>query len=349
MSNRDLEHHIRSIIDDISISSESATEVDIQAKEKALSELIELRIDHTGNFYFVRKGAPTDPESISVSDRVVVDGLYDRKRPRKRRRYLQFKADQTYNGPIMVAEGDSWFEHPLYPDLLDWAGKDFAVLSLAKAGDTWSDMIDQDSQPPKRYSDGSLMGLVHVVTEEDTSLRPPKTILLSAGGNDLIGQIVQCVHPYDPRRNEDDYINHAEFDKVLGQVMSDYRTKSAELIRMGKIVLVHSYDYPNPQDDGQFIGHPLKKYRNIPGVGLMRRIVNQMIDIFSNELSILARSSNDKIHFINLRETIGTRDILNGPDQRLWSDEMHGNQLGYELLWKRLRVGIETHAELLGS
>ena len=152
------------------------------------------------------------------------------------------------------------------------------------------------------------------MAEEETTDRPPKTIL-SAGGNDLIGQIVQCVYPYDPGRNEDDYINHIEFDKVLGQVIADCKAKSAELIRMGKIVLVHSYDYPNPQDNGPFIGLPLQTYRNIPGVGLMRRIVNQMIDIFSNELITLARNSNDKLHFINLRETIGTRDILNGPDQ----------------------------------
>jgi hypothetical protein len=342
MPQRDLEDRIRSIIDET--RPEAASDAGARSTEAVLSELVELRIDRTGNFYFVRKGAPTDAELTSISDLVVVDGLYDWKRPRKRRRYLELKADAAYAGPVMVAEGDSWFEHPLYPDLLDWAGKDFAVLSLAKAGDTWSDMIDQDSEPPKHYSDGSLMGLIHAVAEESDTARPPKTILLSAGGNDLIGQIVQCVYPYDPERSEDDYINHDEFDVVLGQVMTDYRDKSAELIRMGKIVLVHSYDYPNPQDNGPFIGFPLRKYRNIPGVGLMRRIVNQMIDIFSNELISLANNSNDKIHFINLRETIGTRDILNGPDQSLWSDEMHGNQFGYERLWKRLRVGIEAHA-----
>jgi hypothetical protein len=344
MANRDLEDRIRSIIGES--LQEKVADADIGARERALSELVEIRPDRAGNFFFVRKGAPKDAELISSSDRVVVDGLYDWKRARKRRRYLQLKADTTYTRPIMVAEGDSWFEHPLYPDMLDWAGKEFAVLSLAKAGDTWSDMIDQDTDPPKHYpDDGSLMGLTHVVAEENKTSRPPKTVLLSAGGNDLIGQIAQCVYPYDPARSEDDYINHTEFDKILSQVVTDYRAKSAEVIRMGKIVLVHSYDYPNPQDNGQFIGFPLKKYRNIPGVGLMRRIVNQMIDLFSNELITLARNSNDKIHFINLRETIGTRDIFNGPDQRLWSDEMHGNQFGYELLWKKLRVGIEAHAE----
>ena len=86
MSRRDLENRIRSIIGDV--SSEKAADADIRAKEKALSELIELRIDRTGNFYFVQKGAPKDADLISISDRVVVDELFDWKRPRKRRRYL---------------------------------------------------------------------------------------------------------------------------------------------------------------------------------------------------------------------------------------------------------------------
>ena len=84
MSSRDLENRIRTIIDDSSV--EKLADTDVRAKENALSDLIELRIDRTGNFYFVRKGAPKDADLISISDRVVVDGLFDWERPRKRRR-----------------------------------------------------------------------------------------------------------------------------------------------------------------------------------------------------------------------------------------------------------------------
>jgi hypothetical protein len=87
MANRDLEDRIRSIIGES--LQEKVADADIGARERALSELVEIRPDRAGNFFFVRKGAPKDAELISSSDRVVVDGLYDWKRARKRRRYLQ--------------------------------------------------------------------------------------------------------------------------------------------------------------------------------------------------------------------------------------------------------------------
>ena len=141
MTKRDLEAQVRQIIDE---SDKQLTSDGLRARERELSEAVELRMDHFGNFFFVRKGAPTDLELISPLDRIVVEGLFDWKRPRKLRRYLELKADNKYSGPIMIAEGDSWFEHPLIPDLLDWAGRDYAALSLAKAGDTWSDILDED-------------------------------------------------------------------------------------------------------------------------------------------------------------------------------------------------------------
>jgi hypothetical protein len=308
-----------------------------------LSELVEFRIDHAGHLFFVRKGAPKDVRFISPLDRVVVDDLYDWKRSRKRQRFFELRADAKYKGPIIIAEGDSWFEHPLYPDLLDWAGTRYAALSLARAGDTLKNMMDQDTDPPKRYSDGTLMGVVHTLVEEAHNPRPPTAVLLSGGGNDLIGQIANCVYDYHPKRPEDEYINRVAFDGLLASVLDNYATKTKEIVARGDVVLLHSYDYPNPQENGQFIGYPLQYYRNIPGVGLMRRVVNQMIDRFSDGLKDIAKQHRS-IHFVDLRETIGTKDYLNGPDQTLWSDEMHGNQKGFELLWKKLEAGIERYA-----
>jgi metacaspase-1 len=340
MDNLDLEVRVRKIIENSSAEVDSA----VRTRERELSELIEMRVDHAGNFFFVRRGAPKEIRNISSSDTVVVDGLYDWKRPRKRARYLQLKSDATYKGPIMVAEGDSWFEHPLFSDLIDLAGKEYAVLSLAKAGDTWRNIWDEDSDPPKLYPDGTLMGLVHAVTYEDTLPRPPGTVLLSAGGNDIIGQISRCVYDYNPSRPANKYINHYEFDQILGYVLDDYGKKSADLAAKGKTVIVYSYDYPNPQDNGPYIGLPLQRDRNIPGVGLMRQIVNQMIDLLSDGLMHLSSHSSKHVHFVDLRGTIGTTDYLNGPNQNLWSDEMHGNDQGFALLWNVLHAGIKKYA-----
>ena len=188
------------------------------------------------------------------------------------------------------------------------------------------------------------MGLLHTVDEEDRLYRPPGTVLLSAGGNDLIGQISRCVHDDDPKRPEDEYIDHAQFDPILDLILQDYRTKTKELGARGKRIIMHSYDYPNPIDNGPYIGLPLRRDKNIPGVGLMRQIVNQMIDLFAEGLMEIAATSNNVGYFVNLRGTIGTKDYLNGPDQLLWSDEMHGSRLGFERLWDVLDVGIQQYA-----
>ena len=86
MTKRDLEAQVRQIIDE---SDKQLTSDGLRARERELSEAVELRMDHFGNFFFVRKGAPTDLELISPLDRIVVEGLFDWKRPRKLRRYLE--------------------------------------------------------------------------------------------------------------------------------------------------------------------------------------------------------------------------------------------------------------------
>lgn len=310
-----------------------------------LSELIDIRLDPFGNFVFVRKGASVDLQRVSPRDRVHVPDVRELHRIEKRRRFLELKQDPKYHGPIVLAEGDSWFEYPFATDLLEYAGQKYAVLSLARAGDTWANIIDEDAEVnglPRKYADdGTLMGLLHNLRVADP--RPFEYVLLSAGGNDLIGQIANCVYDYDPQRPEDKYIKHHGidgFDAILNDVLGHYRYMTQKIVDMGKNVVLHTYDYPNPQEYGQYIGYPLSK-RNIPGVGLMRRIVNEMIDLFCVGLKDVAAHPSGRVHLIDLRKTIGTNDYLNGPDQRLWKDEMHGDDQGFQLLWEKMDSGLQ--------
>lgn len=336
MTEPTLEDRVRAIVSD--------QKIDDRAKDELLSTLIDMRIDQFGNFIFVRKGAPLDARDLTAFDRVNVLELKDRKRPAKRAKFLKkLNANPPYNGPIILAEGDSWFEYPWpnIPDLIDRAGDKYAVLSLAKAGDTWSEILDQDSNvvPPNIYPDGTPMGLFHTLALPAT--RPFQYVMLSVGGNDLVGSLIDCVYDYDRTRPEDAYIKHTGsngrpgFDDVLGAVLYRYRDATSKLVAAGKHVILHNYDYPNPLQNGQYIGYQLKKYHNIAGEGLMRQILNQMIDLFHDGLKQIANTST-KIHLVDLRNTIGTDDYIAGPDQTLWNDEMHGNWAGFEKLWKKM-------------
>jgi hypothetical protein len=333
---RELEASVRTIINRNRNEALAADGLKGLAKDE-LSALVDVRIDQLGKLFFVRKGAPVDPKFITPLDRVDVEDIRDAGREGKRKRFLQLKNDPGYHGPLVLAEGDSWFEYPFAKDLINYAGEEYAVLSLARAGDTWSNVLDEDSDPEKKYSDGTPMGLMHTLRLPDA--KPFQFVLLSVGGNDLIGQIANCVYDYDPNRPLDKYINHGGiggFDAVMGLVASDYRSKTSDIVALGKSVILHTYDYPNPMENGQYIGYPLAHFRKIPGVGLMRRIVNQMIDLFHDELAKIAAASNGKVHLVDLRRTIGTDDYLNGPDPNFWKDEMHGNNQGFGLLWQRM-------------
>jgi len=277
---------------------------------------------------------------MSPTDRVNVDDIYDLGRPAKRQRFLQLAKSPKYKGPLLLAEGDSWFEYPFAKDLIKYAGEKYAVLSLARAGDTWANILDEDRDPPKKYSDGTLQGLTHNLDKPEIR-RKFNFVMLSAGGNDLIGQLINCVYEFDPHRSEDQYIKHqgpGGFDAVLGLVAQEYRDSVKSVTDRGANVILHTYDYPNPVSGGEYIGRRFEHDLHFPmgAVALMRRVVNQMIDLFHKELAAIANASKGRVLLVDLRNTIGTSDYLNGPDSRWWYDEMHGNRQGFGRLWKRM-------------
>src|SRR6185295_20048100 len=79
---------------------------------KELATLIEYRRGPQGRIIVVPHGAPGDLRALSVDELVRIRGLYDSKRKAKRKQYLKLKGDSSYKGPRVVAEGDSYFEHP---------------------------------------------------------------------------------------------------------------------------------------------------------------------------------------------------------------------------------------------
>ncbi len=120
-----------------------------------LGKLVEVRRLPQGRFILAPKGAPRDLGTLSQNFIVNFRAILDAKRKAKRQRYFALKSDLAYKGPRIVAEGDSWFEFPCTTDLLEWLGRKYAILSLAKAGDAWFD-VNQDEFGT--YDDGSPKG-----------------------------------------------------------------------------------------------------------------------------------------------------------------------------------------------
>ena len=121
----------------------------------------------------------------------VFDSILQSRRELKRRRFLD-KLATGYDGPVILAEGDSWFEYPMSEDLIVPLGEKYAIFSLAKAGDSFAEVADQnelfptlDNPPPGRE--------FHIV-------------MLSLGGNEVMGHIEDFVHDNDPARPDENYL-----------------------------------------------------------------------------------------------------------------------------------------------
>jgi hypothetical protein len=291
----------------------------------------------------VPKGAARAGATVSAEayqDAVSTRGLLDALRRFKRDRYNRKKSDPNYHGPRIVAEGDSWFEYFMTKDLLMWLGERYAVLSLAKAGDAWGNIDDQNELFP-------------TIAAEN-----PHIVMLSLGGNEVMGEIATYVSPYQLRPGDDpedfdpnDWIKPG-FEGLLRWVDSRYRSTILEIIATGSKVIVHGYDYPDPrsaQNGGQWLGGPLQHLGfggvGIDAPGMWRGIINTMVDRFNDHLkdvvTDVANQHPNKVRYVRLLETIGTQDIVSGPDRNLWQDEIHGSPLGNQRLATRLAEVID--------
>jgi lysophospholipase L1-like esterase len=213
--------------------------------------------------------------------------------------------------PKFLAEGDSWFQHPLLTDIIDNIGRHYPVYCLSAAGDTMENY----------FKDGELFKKLPEVK--------PALILLSGGGNDILGEDMPKFfqdHFYDaPEGERADRFFRDTFFKTLDKLQNIYRQIFERLSkeRPGIPILVHSYDYPRPLKPGvkksSWIGARFDE-KHIAREGDRTAAVHMMIDEFNKRLkSVTGEFKN--VHYIDLRGRVADNQ---------WDDEIHPNDVGYE-------------------
>lgn len=99
-------------------------------------------------------------------------GIANKLSSKKRRKRFQKKIRKNPHLKKIVAEGDSWFEHPLTTDVVDWIGRvgkgRYAIYSIAQGGDFLTNILKE-----REY-----------ITE--VSLVCPEVFLISAGGIEFV-------------------------------------------------------------------------------------------------------------------------------------------------------------------
>ncbi|MDB5601877.1 MAG: hypothetical protein JWN71_3921 [Xanthobacteraceae bacterium] len=289
---------------------------------------VDLRRGPLGRWLVVPAGSPSNFAALNAETFAfsgIVDSILERHRKFKNNRYA---AKKTQDGLRIVAEGDSWFEYPFADDLVMILGEKYPIMSLAKAGDAWADVQKKAELFP-------------AIEKEK-----PHIVMLSIGGNDVMGSIETYVHSFQLNRPTENYIRSA-FAGVLTGIEKQYDAMIARILTFKAHVILHGYDYVDPREPAtqgaQWIGPPLKNMRHIDGVAMWREIVNLMLDRFNGVLKALAEKPEykDRVHYVDLRNTIGTKDFNHGPNTDLWYDEIHGTTDGFKLLAAKLDAKIE--------
>jgi N-acetylmuramoyl-L-alanine amidase len=266
------------------------------------------------------------------------------------RRQLKFKRRQRAGEdlPILVSEGDSWFQFPvLIKETIDQLGDDYLVWSIGAAGDTLQNMVHG---PVHRGGTEYLRNL----KAQDRA----RAFLFSAAGNDIIGEdpvtgdpvLSQILKPFNG--NAGDVVGHIDL-AVLGEKLAFLKngyeqvihTIRAEPTLIDLPILVHGYDYAFPYPWGDkdprdplhaeqnaWLGAPLDQ-RGILDPGLRHNLIKFLIDALYDMLGGIAGSPEHRgVHLVDCRGAL--------PDVADWADEIHGTSAGFAKVADRFRATL---------
>ncbi|MCL6608604.1 MAG: hypothetical protein K6T74_10980 [Geminicoccaceae bacterium] len=278
-----------------------------------------------------------DPERVAMRplDQVRAQGLgfldwanrWSRWRRRKR---FERRLEAGETAPVLVSEGDSWFQFPLLlDDTIDQLEPHYLIWSLDAAGDTLSNMT------------GSGREYVEPLVDPTTGPRV-RGLLFSAGGNDILGSepgpdgekpvLEKLLRPREGNLPPAAHIDERELEKRLQAIEAGYRhvLETVAAVRPGAFVLGHVYAYAvpafpaDPRDPmwtrhGRWLRDPLAR-RGFTDPAEQRAIVRALIDRLHGRLARLM-GGNCPGGLFPHGWLVDCRELLE--DVADWADEIH--------------------------
>lgn len=319
---------------------------DIDVPDKEIAEYLTVDRDRTLAF---RPSFVTDPELVDISkeDQELESAMGIGNGFCRWRRQRRFRREYGHNDkPILVSEGDSWFQFPfLIDETIDQLGRDHLIWSLGAAGDTAENMIGAG----REY----MAGL--------KKWDGVQAFLFSAAGNDVIGQdaagkpmLLQLLKPYDRNRDAAWHINRLRLDNTLECLRSAYldviMTIRSDAALRALPILIHGYDYafPNGSKRGDkrvdqiyakkdaWLGVAMAEL-DYPRTGFRADVIVHLIDALYGMLNaVAARDPSGRTFVVDVRGAL--------PDVGLWRDEIHATDDGYEIVADRFREVLRKKA-----
>jgi hypothetical protein len=245
-------------------------------------------------------------------------------------RYIKARAAGR---PVVVSEGDSWFDYPQYRNIIDLIDdrKRFALKRLEFSGDTVANMIGDG---------GSASGVADLETV--ILAERPRFLLFSGGGNDIVGdEITGGVRHYDATQTPEWHLDTPVWRGLIRGVEDGYVTLIETL---GPLVPIfaHGYDYIIPADrpvkyDGWSVTGPWvwpELARNEIPDAMMVKIGAVMIDTFNDILERLesAYAASGFFGHLDLRGTLRRKD---------WENEIHPTEDGFKAITTKFLAELD--------
>lgn len=228
---------------------------------------------------------------------------------RRDRKFKRTKSEMP-DKPVIIAEGDSWFLYPfLITDTIDYLSEYFPVKSLASAGAGYS----------KIKKDNNLLTKVQELK--------PKYILLSIGGNDILGHPIKefLVAQIPTASSSESYLNE-RFTQTINQHKRFFEYLAKELKKYSSVqqVFIHGYDYMRTDHSKEVIekGFVNKSMieKGIVQESDRQKIIKYIIDSFNHMIDQVSQEY-DLVTHIDLRNVVQKEE---------WYDEAHPNNEGFQ-------------------
>lgn len=312
---------------------------DPQVEDETLLEYVNI-VPGEGGFDFTFVPNP-DRVEISLEDLEYENAMQTGNRLSRYRRQARFRWRQSLglDLPVVVSEGDSWFQFPLLVrEIIDQLEDHYLIWSIGAAGDTASNMVLNTTGREKTEY------LKELLKKKDEV----RGFLFSGAGNDVIGQDPDTQQPVlfdllnDFNGDVTDVIGHINHG-LLRQKLDFLQDVYHQFIRNIRAVpefaelpiFVHGYDYPFPYPWGtddprdpwhaandEWLGKPLNN-RNIVDQTLRREIIKFLIDALYQRLDWVA--GNPQSTGVILIDCRGAM-----PNVEDWIDEIHGTSAGFQ-------------------
>ena len=232
------------------------------------------------------------------------------------RTFTTKKLARAPKGLTLIAEGDSWFQFPFLhvTDTIGHLRRTHNIFSLARAG-----------QELRQMAADAVVGLGRVLIEFK-----PDAVLLSGGGNDLVGfnGLALHLHKYMPGRRPEDYLR-ADVNQTL-QLIENHYMQMIDIIGERQTehgtdikIFAHGYDHALPRDGaGGWLRKPMIENLGIQDPALQRELVRLLIDRFNDMMAGLETKYPGRFYYVDCRLAVGTH--VNS-----WFDELHPRTPGF--------------------